>query len=71
MVAELLASGWTEMAYDDDEARILKIRTEKGEPWKEGDDAPETPEEKEELDRLEQNDNVNTNANAPAEDVEP
>ena len=33
--------------------------------------APETPEEKEELDRLEQNDNVNTNANAPAEDVEP
>ncbi|MDI1241587.1 MAG: hypothetical protein PSX80_06665, partial [bacterium] len=70
MVAKLLASGWTDVVYDDEEGRILKIRTEKGDPWKDPDEAPETPEEKEELDRLEQNDNVNANANVPVDEVE-
>ena len=32
MIAKLLESGWAEMAYEDDEARILKIRDQKGEP---------------------------------------
>src|SRR5688572_12182449 len=70
MVAKLLASGWADVVYDDDEGRILKIRAEKGEPWNDSQE-PETPEEKEELDRLEQNDNANANGNAPVEDVEP
>ncbi|MEO5857399.1 MAG: hypothetical protein ABIR33_00475 [Pyrinomonadaceae bacterium] len=67
MVAKLLASGWADVVYDDDEGRILRIREAKGDPWKDSDEAAETPEEKEELDRLEQNDNVN----APVENVEP
>jgi hypothetical protein len=71
MVAKLLASGWTDLVYDDDEGRILKIRTEKGDPWKDPDEAPETPEEKEELDRMEQNDNLNVNSSLPDENVEP
>ena len=70
MIAKLLDSGWADMVYEDDEARILKIRPEKGEPFKPADDAPETPEEKEELDRLERNANANSNANLPDEDVE-
>ncbi|MEQ1763900.1 MAG: hypothetical protein ABL984_12255 [Pyrinomonadaceae bacterium] len=70
MVAKLLASGWADVVYDDDEGRILKIRAEKGEPWKDSQE-PETPEEKEELDRMEQNDNANGNSNAPVEDAEP
>ena len=70
MVAKLLASGWTDLVYDDDEGRILKIRTEKGDPWKDPDEAPETPEEKEELDRMEQDDNLNVNSNLPDENVE-
>jgi hypothetical protein len=32
MIASCLDSGWCETAYDDDEAIILKIRDEKGEP---------------------------------------
>ncbi len=31
-IKNCLESGWCEMAYEDDEARILKIREEKGEP---------------------------------------
>ncbi|HEX9963006.1 MAG TPA: hypothetical protein VGB00_18885, partial [Pyrinomonadaceae bacterium] len=31
-LAKALESGWFEMAYEDDEAYILKIRDEKGEP---------------------------------------
>jgi hypothetical protein len=51
MVAKLLDSGWAEMAYEDDEARFLKIRDVKGAPPTEAvDDAPETPEEKKILD---------------------
>jgi len=71
MVAKLLASGWADVVYDDEEGRILKIRAEKGDPWKDTDETPETPEEKEELDRMEQNDNANANGNAPVEEVEP
>lgn len=70
MIAKLLDSGWADMVYEDDEARILKIRAEKGEPYKPGDEAPETPEEKEELDRLERNENANSNANLPDEETE-
>ncbi|MGI8470361.1 MAG: hypothetical protein ACR2N3_18125 [Pyrinomonadaceae bacterium] len=32
MIAKLLESGWCETAYEDDEAIILKIRDQKGEP---------------------------------------
>ncbi len=71
MVAKLLASGWADVVYDDEEGRILKIRAEKGDPWKDSDEAPETPEEKEELDRMEQNDNVNANSNSPVEEEVP
>ena len=60
MFAKLLESGWVEMAYEDDEARILKIRDVKGEPPKDAvDDQPETPEEKTVLDAEENTTNVN------------
>ncbi|MEJ7698592.1 MAG: hypothetical protein WKF71_02940 [Pyrinomonadaceae bacterium] len=44
-----LESGWCEMVYEDDEARILKIRDQKGEPPNDADETnePETTEEKE------------------------
>ena len=75
MVAKLLGTGWADIVYEDDEARLLKIRDQKGDPPKDAEDSPETPEEKEELDRMEQNDNANSggngNANAPVEDEEP
>ena len=59
MVAKLLASGWAEIAYEDDEARILRIRPEKGDPPKDAtEDEPETEEEKKILDEQEKNDNV-------------
>jgi hypothetical protein len=55
MVGNALESGWFEMAYEDDEARILRIREEKGEPAGELDDqAPETPEERRRLDEEEE-----------------
>ena len=54
MIAKALESGWVETVYEDEEARILKIRDEKGEPPKDAiDDAPETPEEKKILDEEE------------------
>jgi len=54
MIAKALESGWVETVYEDDEARLLKIRAEKGEPPSEtADQAPESPEEKEILDRQE------------------
>jgi len=75
MVAKLLGTGWADIVYEDDEARLLKIRDQKGDPPRDAEDSPETPEEKEELDRMEQNDNANSgangNANAPVEDEEP
>lgn len=70
MVAKLLASGWVDIIYEDDEARLMKIRDEKGiEPKEAVDDNPETPEEKEELDRMENADNTNA-ANADNDNVE-
>lgn len=68
MVAKLLENGWAEMAYEDDEARILKIRDQKGQaPPDAIDDAPETPEETKELDEMEKNDN-SPNSNLPTND---
>ena len=51
MFAKLLESGWAEMVYEDDEARILKIREQKGEPPADSvaDDAAPTPEELQQL----------------------
>ncbi|MDQ3220625.1 MAG: EpsG family protein [Acidobacteriota bacterium] len=55
MIAEALESGWVDMVYEDDEARILKIREQKGEPARDSveTDEPETPEEKQRLDEEE------------------
>lgn len=51
LVAKLLDSGWGEMAYEDDESRIIKIRAQKGERFDAAkDQEPETPEEKKILD---------------------
>lgn len=61
MVAKLLESGWVDMVYEDDEARLLRIRPEKGETPKDAEEEPETSEEKEELDRLEREENANAN----------
>jgi hypothetical protein len=53
LVAKLLDSGWAEVAYDDDEARIIKIRDQKGDPPKEdADQSPETPDYKNILDEM-------------------
>lgn len=54
MIAKLLDSGWAEMIYEDDEARILKIRETRGDPPAVDDAAPETEEEKRQLDEEEQ-----------------
>lgn len=71
MIAKLLESGWAEMVYEDSEARILKIRAEKGEPAKDSvEEAPETEEEKKLLDAEEKAGNLEPNANAAGEDGE-
>lgn len=56
MIAKALESGWVEVIYEDDEARLLKIRAEKGTPPDDTKDEPETPEEKKILDELEKKD---------------
>lgn len=66
MVAKLLDSGWGEIVYEDDEARIIRIREEKGVPT-ELEDEPETEEEKRILDEEERKLDANANANANAE----
>jgi len=59
MIAKALESGWVETIYEDDEARLLKIRPEKGSPPDETADEPaETPEEKRILDEEERNTNA-------------
>ena len=64
MIAKALESGWVDMVYEDDEARILKIRDEKGEPAKDSvDEAPPTPEEEKILD--EEENAGSSNGNAP------
>jgi hypothetical protein len=67
MIAEALESGWVDMVYEDDEARILKIREQKGEPARDSVEAdePETPEEKQRLDEEEKA----ANTNIPDEDA--
>ena len=58
MIAKALESGWVETIYEDDEARLFKIRAQKGEPPDEAkDNPPETDEEKKILDEEERNDN--------------
>ena len=71
MIAKALESGWVETIYEDDEARLLKIRAEKGEPPNEADEeAPETPEETEILNREEGNDSLNLDVNFNEENEE-
>jgi hypothetical protein len=52
MIAKALDSGWVETIYEDDEARLLKIREVQGEAPEESIDEP-TPEEKSILDQEE------------------
>ncbi len=67
MIAKLLESGWVDMIYEDDEARILKIREAKGDPPAEAADDPETEEEKRLLDEEANSGNANANANLDEE----
>lgn len=64
MVAKLLESGWVDMVYEDDEARILKIRPVKGDPPNDSieNDAPPTPEELKQLEDEEKASNINSKA---------
>jgi hypothetical protein len=64
MIAKALDSGWVEIAYEDDEARILKIRDQKGEP-PDIDEAPATPDEDKQLDEIE---NAQSNNSSNAKD---
>jgi hypothetical protein len=69
MIANALESGWVEMIYEDDEARILKIRDQKGEPAPDSvEEEPETPEEKRILDEQEANEAKSGNANVEEEE---
>lgn len=71
MIAEMLESGWAEIVYEDDEARILKIRQQKGEPpTAPADDAPPTPEEQKQLDEEEKEEKAANNANQTVNDEE-
>jgi hypothetical protein len=66
MIAKALESGWVETIYEDDEARLFKIRAVKGDPPDDTKDEPETPEEKKILDELEKKDpglNLNVDVN--------
>ncbi len=70
MFAKSLESGWGEIVYEDDEARIMKIRAEKGAPPADAlDDAPPTPEEQKQLDEEEKAANqANQNTNSADEE---
>jgi hypothetical protein len=64
MIAKALDSGWAEIIYEDDEARLLKIRDVKGEPYDPAaDEPPPTPDEEKILDEMERNDAKNKKAN--------
>lgn len=64
MIAKMLESGWVETIYEDDEARLFKIRSQKGEPPDDAkEDEPETAEEKKILDEEEKRDADDPNAN--------
>ena len=67
MIAKALESGWVETIYEDDEARLLKIRTVRGDaPEDAQDDA--TPEEKKILDEMEKKDPTGSNVNIDKDD---
>ncbi|MBK9215254.1 MAG: hypothetical protein IPM59_06585 [Chloracidobacterium sp.] len=67
MIAKMLESGWAETIYEDADARLLRIRVEKGLPPDEAkDEPPETEEEKQALDQEEANE-PNLNAEPDAE----
>ena len=69
MIAKALESGWVEIVYEDDEARILKIREQKGEPPAESiEGEPETSEEKRILDEEENKANTG-NANVDDNEI--
>ena len=68
MVAKALDSGWVEIIYEDDEARLLKIREVKGEAPDDAKADPETPEEKKILDELEKNEAPKSNSNLEKDD---
>ncbi|MER3630772.1 MAG: hypothetical protein C4325_00205 [Blastocatellia bacterium] len=70
MVAKLLDSGWAEIVYEDEEARIIRLRPQKSEPPTESVPMePETPEEKQILDEMERNENASpANADNADED---
>jgi hypothetical protein len=59
MIAKLLDSGWADIVYEDDEARILRIREAKGVAPKD-EQPPETEEEKRILDAEEQSTHTNS-----------
>ena len=66
MLAKALESGWVETVYEDDEARLLKIRPQKGEPPNETKDEPPATTEEEKI--LEEDEQGNDTANANDED---
>ncbi|HYJ92483.1 MAG TPA: hypothetical protein VEV84_14330, partial [Pyrinomonadaceae bacterium] len=70
LIAKLLDSGWGEIAFEDEQARIVRIRDQKGEPPSDDlNQAPETPEEKKILDEEEKNGTINKmNVNDEDED---
>jgi hypothetical protein len=68
MFAKLLESGWAEIAYEDNEARFLRIRDTKGDaPVDDVDENQLTPDEKNELEEQEKQ-AEKANQNAPNED---
>lgn len=69
MIAKALDSGWVETVYEDDEARLLKIRAQKGEPPEAAkDESTETPDEKKILDEDEKRDAGNVNIDEEEDD---
>jgi len=70
MIAKALASGWAETIYEDQDARLLKIRELKGEPDDASNDEPETQEETDILDQEERNAAKNKNANFDDDDLD-
>jgi len=63
MIAKGIDHGWMEIVYEDDEARIVKIRDQKGSAPAVDEQAPETPEEKQKLDEEEKASNTHQQAN--------
>jgi hypothetical protein len=57
MIAKMLESGWVETIYEDDEARLFRIRPEKGAPPDDAEE-PETDEEKQILDEQDREEKV-------------